>query len=91
MSDLRLYCTEEYKRLVKLEAVNRGMSITELLLTIVQKEIPDKETTDKKASIQAEIDQINFIMQRDGQTLSSEQKTEYRNRREALKKDLQNC
>ncbi len=41
MKDLRIYCSDEYKRKVKTIASQKGVTVTNLLRQIICKSIPD--------------------------------------------------
>ena len=44
MTDLRIYCTEDYKKQVKTAAVQKGVSVSDLLMEIVQRTNPQEDT-----------------------------------------------
>ncbi len=41
MKDLRIYCSDEYKKKVKVIATQKGITVSDMLHQIVSKAIPD--------------------------------------------------
>ena len=48
MTDVRIYCSEDYKKQIKIMAVSKGTTISELLLEIISKLIPEATTNLQK-------------------------------------------
>lgn len=48
MKDLRIYCSSEYKKKVKVIATQKGITVSELLYQIVAKSIPDNTPKNNK-------------------------------------------
>ncbi len=41
MKDLRIYCSEEYKKKVKVIATQKGITVSDMLHQIITRTIPD--------------------------------------------------
>lgn len=43
MSDLRIYCSDNYKKLIKVTAVQRGLSVSDFLMGIISTVVPEED------------------------------------------------
>lgn len=42
MTDLRIYCSDNYKKLVKITAIQKGLSVSDFLMGIISTAIPEE-------------------------------------------------
>lgn len=42
MTDLRIYCSDDYKKLIKITAVQKGLSVSDFLMGIVSSVVPEE-------------------------------------------------
>ena len=75
MTDLRIYCTEDYKKQVKTAAVQKGVSVSNLLMDIVQRTIPQQNT---RANMTAELEHINTTLATQGGRMTAEERQAFR-------------
>lgn len=47
MKDLRVYCSDEYKKKVKVIATQKGITVSDMLYQIINKAIPDNSNNAK--------------------------------------------
>lgn len=81
MTDVRIYCSEDYKKQIKMLAVSKGITISELLLEIISKSIPEATT-----NLQKEIETINNTLAKNGSKMSAEERQTLKNRRNEIRK-----
>ena len=86
MTDLRIYCTEDYKKQVKTVAVQKGVSVSDLLMDIVQRTIPKH---DPCAGMIAELEHINTTLANNGGRMTAEERQALKDRRTAIKKIIE--
>ena len=84
MTDVRIYCSEDYKKQIKIMAVSKGTTISELLLEIISKVFPEATT-----NLQKEIETINNTLAKNGSKMSAEERQVLKNRRNEIKKILE--
>lgn len=84
MTDVRIYCSEDYKKQIKIMAVSKGTTISELLLEIISKVIPEATT-----NLQKEIETINNTLAKNGSKMSAEERQALKTRRNEIKKLLE--
>ena len=84
MTDVRIYCSEDYKKQIKMLAVSKGITISELLLEIISKTIPEATT-----NLQKEIETINNTLAKNGSKMSAEERQVLKTRRNEIKKLLE--
>ena len=85
MTDLRIYCTEDYKKQVKTAAVQQGVSVSDFLMEIIQQHLPIE---DARANLQAELEQINSLLATHGGRMTAEERQTLKDRRTAIKYEL---
>ena len=68
MTDVRIYCSEDYKKQIKIMAVSKGTPISELLLEIISKVIPEANN-----NLQKEIENINNTLAKSGSKMTVEE------------------
>lgn len=81
MTDVRIYCSEDYKKQIKMLAVSKGITISELLLEIIIKSIPQEAT-----NLQKEIENINNALAKNGSKMSANERQTLKKRRNEIKK-----
>lgn len=86
MTDLRIYCTEDYKKQVKTVAVKEGVSVSNLLMEIVLRAIPQKDTC---ADLTAELEHINTTLATQGGRMTAEERKTLKDRRAAIKQIIE--
>jgi hypothetical protein len=82
MTDLRIYCTEDYKKQVKTAAVQKGVSVSDLLMEIVQRTILQEDTC---ADLTVELEHINTTLATQGGRMTAEERQALKDRRTAIK------
>lgn len=88
MADLRFNCTEKYKKQIKKEAVDRGMSVSQLLSEVVLKAIPaDAEFIDYE-ELKEELEKVRNKLIYHSSILDEEERKQLKNRKEEIKKFL---
>ena len=86
MADLRIYCTEDYKKQVKTAAVRHGVSVSDFLMEIIQQHLPIE---DARANLQIELEQINSMLATRGGRMTAEERQTLKDRRTAIKHELE--
>ena len=86
MADLRIYCTEDYKKQVKTAAVQHGVSVSDFLMEIIQQHLPIE---DARANLQTELEQINSLLATHGGRMTAEERQTLKDRRTAIKNELE--
>lgn len=86
MTDLRIYCTEDYKKQVKTAAVKEGVSVSNLLMEIVLRAIPQEDTC---ADMIAELEHINTALATQGGRMTAEERQTLKDRRTAIKQIIE--
>lgn len=84
MTDVRIYCSENYKKQIKMLAVSKDTTISELLLEIINKAIPEANN-----NLQKEIENINNTLAKSGSKMTVEERQVLKNRRNEIKKILE--
>ena len=85
MADLRIYCTEDYKKQVKTAAVRHGVSVSDFLMEIILQHLPIE---DARANLQTELEQINSMLATHGGRMTAEERQTLKDRRTAIKHEL---
>jgi hypothetical protein len=86
MTDLRIYCSEDYKKQVKTAAVQAGTSVSDYLLKIVECVIPQQDAC---ANMVAELEHINTTLATQGGRMTAEERQAMKVRRIAIKQELE--
>lgn len=84
MTDVRIYCSEDYKKQIKMLAVSKDTTISELLLEIINRVIPEANN-----NLQEEIENINNTLAKSGSKMTVEERQVLKNRRNEIKKILE--
>ena len=85
MSDLRIYCSDNYKKLVKTSAVQQGLSISDFLMGIVSTVIPEEDCL---SEYYAELEHINNALATQGSRMTAEERLQLKRRRSAIWQEL---
>lgn len=85
MTDLRLSCSEKYKKQIKKVAIERGLSVSQMLFEIVVKEIPEDGNFIDYDEVRAELDVIRNKLIYQSNTMSYEEKENLKIRKDELK------
>ena len=85
MSDLRIYCSDNYKKLIKTTAVQQGLSVSDLLMGIVSTVIPEE---DCMSDYNAELEHINHTLATQGSRMTAEERLQLKRRRNAIRQEL---
>ena len=81
MTDVRIYCSEDYKKKIKMLAVSKGITISDFLLEIISKAIPEETI-----NLQKEIENINNTLAKSGSKMSANERQTLKKRRNEIKK-----
>lgn len=85
MSDLRISCSEKYKKQIKKVAVERGIPVSQMLFEIVVKTIPEDGNFIDYDEVRAELDVIRNKLIYQSNTMSYEEKENLKIRKDELK------
>lgn len=85
MTDLRLSCSEKYKKQIKKVAIERGLSVSQMLFEIVVKEIPEDGNFIDYDEVRTELDAIRNKLIYQSNTMSYEEKENLKIRKDELK------
>lgn len=89
MADLRFNCTEKYKKQIKKQAVDKGVSVSTLLSEVVLSAIPaDDEFVDYE-ELQKELDSVRNNLIYNSSVMSQEERIKLKHRKDEIKKLLQ--
>lgn len=85
MTDLRISCSEKYKKQIKKVAVERGIPVSQMLFEIVTKAIPEDGNFIDYDEVRAELDVIRNKLIYQSNTMSYEEKENLKIRKDELK------
>ena len=85
MSDLRIYCSDTYKKLIKTTAVQKGLSVSDFLMGIVSTVIPEEDCL---SEYYAELEYINNALATQGSQMTAEERLQLKRRRSAIWQEL---
>ena len=86
MSDVRIYCTDDYKKKIKIMAVKNGMTVSDMLMKIVNEVISGANDSE---SLQSELESINTVLSKNGGKMTAEERQKLKDRRNEIRKILQ--
>lgn len=86
MSDVRIYCTDDYKKKIKIMAVKNGMTVSDMLLKIVNEAISGANDSE---SLQSELESINTVLSKNGGKMAADERQKLKDRRNEIRKILQ--
>ena len=86
MADMRIYCTDDYKKKIKIMAVKNGMTVSDMLLKIVNEVISGANDSE---SLQSELESINTVLSKNGGKMTADERQKLKDRRNEIKKILQ--
>ena len=81
MSDLRIYCSDDYKKLIKTTAVQKGLSVSDFLMGIVSTVVPEGDCLSEDY---AELDHIDTALMTQSRKLTAEEKKILKKYRRAI-------
>ena len=85
MSDVRIYCTDEYKKKIKIIAVKNGMTVSDMLLKIVNEAISGANDNE---SLQSELESINTVLSKNGGKMTAEERQKLKDRRNEIRQKV---
>ena len=89
MADLRFNCTEKYKKQIKKQAVDKGVSVSTLLSEVVLSAIPADEEFVDYDELRNELDTVRNNLIYNSSTMTQEERIRLKHRKEEIKKILQ--
>ena len=85
MADLRLNCTEKYKKQIKKQAVDKGVSVSQLLSEVVLAAIPADDEFIDYDELRKELDEVRTNLIYNSSAMSEEERKCLKLRKEELK------
>ena len=85
MADLRFNCTERYKKQIKKQAVDKGVSVSQLLSEVVLSAIPADDDFIDLDEIRKELDEVRNDLIYNSSSMSQEERNSLKLRKEELK------
>ena len=89
MADLRFNCTEKYKKQIKKQAVDKGVSVSQLLSEVVLAAIPADDEFIDYDELRNELDTVRNNLIYNSSTMTQEERIRLKHRKEEIKKILQ--
>ena len=89
MADLRFNCTEKYKKQIKKQAVDKGVSVSQLLSEVVLAAIPTDDEFVDYDELRNELDTVRNNLIYNSSTMTQEERIRLKHRKEEIKKILQ--
>ena len=89
MADLRFNCTEKYKKQIKKQAVDKGVSVSTLLSEVVLSAIPADEEFVDYDDLRNELDAVRNNLIYNSSAMTQEERIRLKHRKEEIKKLLQ--
>ena len=89
MADLRFNCTEKYKKQIKKQAVDKGVSVSQLLSEVVLAAIPADDEFVDYDELRNELDTVRNNLIYNSSTMTQEERIRLKHRKEEIKKILQ--
>ena len=89
MADLRFSCTEKYKKQIKKQAVDKGVSVSTLLSEVVLAAIPADDEFVDYDELRNELDTVRNNLIYNSSTMTQEERIRLKHRKEEIKKILQ--
>ena len=85
MADLRFNCTERYKKQIKKQAVDKGISVSQLLSEVVLSAIPADDDFVDFDEIRKQLDEVRNDLIYNSSSMSQEERNSLKLRKEELK------
>lgn len=85
MADLRFNCTERYKKQIKKKAVDKGISVSQLLSEVVLSAIPVDDEFIDFDEIRKELDEVRTNLIYNSSSMSQEERNLLKLRKDELK------
>lgn len=87
MADLRMYCSEQFKRTMKSTAAEKGMSISDLLTYAVNHTFP--HLIEKDSDYRSELESITKLLATNGGTMTPEERQKIKSRKKELQRMIE--
>ena len=85
MADLRFNCTEKYKKQIKKQAVDKGISVSQLLSEVILAAIPADDEFVDYDELRKELDEVRTNLIYNSSAMSEEERKCLKLRKEELK------
>lgn len=85
MADLRFNCTERYKKQIKKQAVDKGISVSQLLSEVILAAIPADDEFVDYDELRKELDEVRTNLIYNSSAMSEEERKCLKLRKEKLK------
>ena len=85
MADLRFNCTERYKKQIKKQAVDKGISVSQLLSEVILAAIPADDEFVDYDELRKELDEVRTNLIYNSSAMSEEERKCLKLRKEDLK------
>jgi hypothetical protein len=85
MADLRFNCTERYKKQIKKQAVDKGISVSQLLSEVILAAIPADDEFVDYDELRKELDEVRTNLIYNSSAMSEEERKCLKLRKEELK------
>ena len=89
MADLRIYCSEKYKKQIKKQAVDKSISVSQLLSEVVFAAIPADDEFVDYDELRSELDAVRNNLIYNSSAMTQEERIRLKHRKEEIKKLLQ--
>ena len=86
MTSIKFELPENYKRQLKVCAVQKGISLTKLVLECLYDKFPPQ--SDNPTNVKSRIDEISTTLAKYGASMTKEEREQLKAEREQLKKDM---
>ena len=88
MADLRFNCTEKYKKQIKKQAVDKGVSVSQLLSEVVLAAIPADDEFIDYDELRKELDEVRTKLIYESSTMTQEERNCLKHRKDEIKNIL---
>jgi hypothetical protein len=85
MADLRFNCTEKYKKQIKKQAVDKGVSVSQLLSEVVLAAIPADDEFIDYDELRKELDEVRTKLIYESSTMTQEERNCLKHRKDEIK------
>ena len=85
MADLRFNCTEKYKKQIKKQAVDKGVSVSQLLSEVVLAAIPADDEFIDYDELRKELDEVRTKLIYESSTMTQEERNCLKYRKDEIK------
>ncbi len=85
MADLRIYCSEKYKKQIKKQAVDKSISVSQLLSEVVFAAIPADDEFVDCDEVRKELEEVRTNLIYNSSSMSQEERNRLKLRKSELK------